>query len=53
MNNVWIYTVSFPDSRVAATSAYHTYCVAVGSGHLDHTPVIDWFSDEIESLMMS
>ena len=51
MNNVWLYIVSFPESRVSATSPYHTYCVAVGSGHLDHTPVIDWFSAEVESLM--
>ena len=30
---------------------FHTYCVAVGSGTLDHTPVIDWYSKEVESLM--
>ena len=51
MNKVWLYIISFPESRVSVTSPYHTYCVAVDSGHLDHTPVIDSFSAKIESLM--
>ena len=51
MNNVWLYIVNFPDSRLTKTSRYHTYCVAVGSGHLDHTPVLDWFSKQMEGLL--
>ena len=41
MNNVWLYIVKFLDSRLAKTSRHHTYYTAVGSGHLDHTPVLD------------
>ena len=29
------------------TWPYHTYCVAVGYGHLNHTPVIDWFQQKL------
>ena len=48
MNNAWLYIVNFPGSRLAETSRDHTYCVAVGSGHLDHTQVLDWFSKQTE-----
>ena len=51
LNNVWMYTITLPDPNHNATSPYHTYCVAVGAGALDHTPVIDWYSHEIEELM--
>ena len=51
LNNVWMYTITLPDPNHNATSPFHTYCVAVGAGALDHTSVIDWFSKEIEELM--
>ena len=50
-NNVWMYTLTIPDPNGSATSPYHTYCLAVGAGKLDHTPVIDWYAKEIEQLM--
>ena len=51
LNNVWMYTITLPDPDRNATSPFHTYCVAVGAGALDHTSVIDWYSKEIEVLM--
>ena len=51
LNNVWMYTITLPDPNHRATSPYHTYCVAVGAGALDHTCVIDWYSKEIGELM--
>jgi hypothetical protein len=51
LNNVWMYTITLPDPSRQSTSPFHTYCVAVGSGQLDHTSVIDWYSKEVESLM--
>ena len=50
-NNVWMYTITLPDPSGNATSALHTYCVAVGAGSLDHTSVIDWYANEVEELM--
>ena len=46
-----MFTITLPDPNHNATSPYHTYCVAVGAGALDHTYVIDWYSKEIEELM--
>jgi hypothetical protein len=51
LNNVWMYMINVPESQLAKTSPYHTYCVAVGSGYLDHTPVLDWFAEQMEGLM--
>ena len=51
LNNVWLYTITLPDVRHNATSPFHTYCVAVGSGYLNHTPVLDWYSEGLEPLM--
>lgn len=51
LNNVWMYVINLPESQLANTSPYHTYCVAVGSGYLDHIPVLDWFSEKMEGLM--
>ena len=51
LNNVWMYTITLPNMEDNSLSKYHTYCVAVGPGFLDHTSVIDWYSDQIESLM--
>ena len=50
-NNVWMYTIALPDPGGNATSPFHTYCVAVGAGALDHTSVIDWYAKEVDSLM--
>ena len=50
-NNVWLFTITLPDPKRRATSPFHTYCVALGPGHLDHTPVIDWYTKEIDKLM--
>ena len=50
-NNVWMYTITLPDPGGNATSPFHTYCVAVGAGALDHTSVIDWYATEVDSLM--
>ena len=46
-----MYTITLPDPDQNSLSPFHTYCVAVGSGNLDHTPVIDWFSKELVDLM--
>ena len=46
-----MYTITLPDPHHQSTSPFHTYCVAVGAGTLDHTPIIDWYSKEVESLM--
>ena len=43
--------INVPESHLAKTSPYHTYCVAVGSGYLDHTPVLDWFAEQMEGLI--
>lgn len=51
LNNVWLYIVNVPEYYLAKTSPYHTYCVAVELGYLDHTPVPDWFSKQMEYLM--
>ena len=51
LNNVWLYIINLPETRLSKTSPYHTYCVAVGAGYLDHTPVLDWFADQMEDLM--
>ena len=50
-NNVWMFTITLPDPGGNATSPFHTYCVAVGAGALDHTSVIDWYAKEVDSLM--
>ena len=46
-----MYTITLPDPDQNSLSPFHTYCVAVGSGNLDHTPVIDWYSKELTDLM--
>ena len=51
LNTVWLYIITFLESRYAKTFPYHTYCVAVGLDHLDHTPVLKWFSEQMEGLM--
>ena len=52
MNNVWLYIITLPGGEgISKTSPYYTYCVAVGSGHLDHSAVIDWYCPQIEELM--
>ncbi len=43
--------MTLPNPHEHSISPYHTYCVAVGSGFLDHTPVIDFYSKVIKSLM--
>ncbi len=49
-NNAWIMTITFPDPTGSQTLQFHTHCVAVGHGCLDHTPVIDWLLQEMEVL---
>ena len=51
LNNLWFYIITFLEFRYAKTSPYHMYFVAVGSGHLDHTPILGWFSGQMEGLM--
>ena len=51
MNNVWMCTITLPDPNNNSTSPFHTYCVAVGQGNLDHTPVIEWYANEVSELM--
>jgi len=46
-----MYTITLSDPSRQSTSPFHTYCVAVGSGQLDHTSIIDWYSKEVKSLM--
>ena len=49
-NNVWILTLTFPDPDGSSTSRFHTYCVAIGRGSQDHTPVINWLARQIKEL---
>ena len=49
MNNVWIHPITLPDPD--GNSPFHTHCVAVGKENLDHTPVIEWYANEINELM--
>ena len=51
MNNVWMRTITLSDPDRNPTSPFHTYCVAVGRENLDHTPVIEWYANEINELM--
>ncbi len=51
-NNVWMYTITLPNPDGNSLSPYHTYCIAVGQGKLDHTCVIDFYAQEVESLML-
>ena len=51
LNNVWIYTITFPLVSQISSSKFHTYCLAVGPGHLDHTPVIDYYANEYARMM--
>ncbi len=46
-----MYTITLPDANGSETSPYYTYYVAVGSGALDHTLVIEWYSKEGKVLM--
>ena len=46
-----MYTITLPNPGGNATSPFHTYCVAVGAGALNHTSVIDWYATEVDSLM--
>ena len=48
---MWMHTITLPDPDRNATSPFHTYCVAVGRGNLDHTPLIEWYANEINELM--
>jgi hypothetical protein len=51
MNNVYVHIITLPGPQCNLTSPFCTYCIAVGQGSLDHTPVIDWYSKEIKELM--
>ena len=40
-----------PDQKHQSTWPFHTYCVAVGAGQLDHMPVIDWYVEQVQHVM--
>ena len=44
-------TITLPNSEHDALSSYHTYCVDVRPGHLDHRSFIDWYLAEIKELI--
>ena len=44
-------TLTLPDPERNDISTFHTYCIAVGPGSLDHTSVIDSYAKEMEELM--
>ena len=46
-----MYTITLPNIEDNSLSKFHTYCIAVGPGVLDHTAVIDCHSAQIESLL--
>ena len=48
---MWIYTITFPSVDRSASSKYHTYCLSVGPGHMDHTPVIDYYTNQYDLMM--
>ena len=50
-NSVWILTVTVTDPAGSATSPFHTHCLAIGRSSQDHTPVINYDTEEIERLM--
>ena len=50
-NSVWILTITIPDPAGSATSPFHTHCLAIGKSSLDHSPVISYYTEEIEKLM--
>ena len=47
-----VHTQSPFQIRIKNISEFHVYCVAVGSGSLDHTGVIVFYANEVETLMM-
>ena len=53
MNNAWMYIITLTDPDGNSTSPSHTYCVAFERGNIDHTPVIEWYTNKINELMTS
>ena len=51
MNNVRMQTITLPYQDGNSTSPFHTYCAATRQGNIDHTPVIEWYPNEINELM--
>lgn len=49
-NSAWILTIAIPNPDGNPTSIFHTYCVAVGNSSSDHTPVIEYFLRELETV---
>ncbi|KAK1742046.1 hypothetical protein QTG54_007619 [Skeletonema marinoi] len=49
-NNVWILTVTILNPHGNGTSPFHTYCIAIGKSSLDHTPIIEYFLKELETI---
>ena len=50
-SNVWMHTITLPDPDVNLTPSFHTYAVAVGIGHPDHTEGVEWYANKINELM--
>ena len=49
-NSIWILTVTFPNFDENATSEYHTHVLAMGRSYDDHTPVIDYYFNELKRI---
>ena len=49
-NSIWILTVTFPNFDENATSEYHTHVLAMGRSYDDHTPVIDYYFNELKNI---
>ena len=49
-NNVWILTVTILNPHGSGTSPFHTHCIAIGKSSSDHTPIIEYFLKELETI---
>lgn len=47
-NNVWIMTMTLQNKEKNSTSQFHTYCIALGKGSLDHVPVVDHVMEQFQ-----
>jgi len=49
-NSVWILTVTIADPKGNSTSAFHTFCLAIGRSKHNHTKVINYYIRELNKL---
>ena len=49
-NSVWIMTMAILDPGGNSTSIFHTYCIAIGNSSSDHTPVLEYFLKQLDTV---